>query len=101
MSVTMSQLDTFIDTTINRLSSENGTTRSIFHIDLRSMQQRITQKLVDQCTSLCASRGLQAERKGDSLIVTVDLGTCFLNPSQSTAYNTALSYTRTVHGNHL
>lgn len=101
MSVTMAQLDSMIDSTINRLASEQGTTRSTFHIDLRAIQQRITQKLVDQTTSFCATRGLRAERMGDSLIVTVDLNTCFLSPAQSAAYNTALAYTRTVHGNHL
>jgi hypothetical protein len=100
MSLTMQQVDSFIDTTINRLSSESGTTQSSFYVDLRSFQQRITQNLVAQCVALCASRGLHAERNGDGLVVTVNLNSCFLSPSQSVAYNTALAYTRNVHGNH-
>lgn len=101
MSITMQQIDSFIDTTINRLSSESGYTDSSFYVDLRSFQQRITQNLVNQCIEVCASRGLHAERKGDGLVITVNLNTCFLNPNQSIAYNTALAYTRTVHGNHI
>lgn len=101
MSLTMYQIDGFIDTAINRLSSEAGSTVSHFYVDLRSYQQRITQNLVDQCVSVCLSRGLLAERQGDGLTVTVNLNTCFLNPNQALAYNTALAYTRTVHGNHL
>lgn len=101
MSLTMQQVDNFIDTTINRLASESGFTSSSFYVDLRSFQQRITQNLVNQCMDICASRGLHAERKGDGLVVTVNLNSCFLNPSQSIAYNTALAYTRAVHGNHL
>lgn len=45
MSLTMQQLDFFIDTTINRLSSEAGVTRSSFYVNLRDFQQRITQNL--------------------------------------------------------
>lgn len=100
MSLTMQQIDSFIDTTINRLSSEGGTTQSSFYVDLRSFQQRITQNLVAQCIAFCASRGLHAERNGDGLVITVNLNSCFLNPSQSVAYNTALAYTRNIHGNH-
>ena len=99
MSITMQQIDNFIDTTINRLASESGTTTSTFYVDLRSFQQRITQNLVNQCMEICASRGLHAERRGDGLVITVNLNSCFLNPSQSSAYNTALAYTRAVHGN--
>lgn len=101
MSLTMQQIDSFIDTTINRLAGESGTTNSSFYVDLRSFQQRITQNLVAQCIALCASRGLHAERNGDGLVITVNLNSCFLNPSQSVAYNTALAYTRNVHANHL
>ncbi len=95
----MSQLDTFIDTAIARMSRESGSSRSNFYVDLRSMQQRITKNLVDDCVRLCASRNLAAERVGDGLSVTVDLDTCALNPQQSAAYNLALAYTRHVHGN--
>lgn len=101
MSLTMQQLDAFIDTTINRLSSEAGTTRSSFYVNLRDLQQRITQNLVDNCIQLCHSRGLHAERNGDGLMVHVDLNTCFLNVHQAAAYNAALIYTRSLHGNHL
>lgn len=99
MSLTMQQLDSFIDTTINRMSGESGSTRSSFYVDLRAFQQRITQNLVDQCIQLCQTRGLSAERNGDGLVVTVDLNSCFLNVQQSALYNAALAYTRQVHGN--
>lgn len=101
MSLTMQQLDFFIDTTINRLSSEAGVTRSSFYVNLRDFQQRITQNLVDNCIQLCSARGLDAERNGDGLMVHVDLNTCFLNAQQSASYNAALAYTRHIHGNHL
>ena len=101
MSLTMREVDNFIDTTINRLASESGSTSSAFYVDLRSFQQRITQNLVNQCMDICESRGLYAERKGDGLVVTVNLNSCFLNPSQSIAYNTALNYTRTMYGNNI
>lgn len=101
MSLTMQQVDSFIDTTINRLSGEAGSTRSSFYVDLRAFQQRITQNLVDSCTQLCNSRGLTAERNGDGLVVTVDLDRCLLNYQQSALYNAALAYTRQVHGNHI
>jgi len=101
MSLTMQQLDSFIDTTINRLSSHAGTTRSSFYVNLRELQQRITQNLVDNCVELCRTRGLRAERSGDGLTIHVDLDTCLLNIQQSAAYNLALAYTRNMHGNHL
>ncbi|ATG93104.1 hypothetical protein QRO08_09700 [Paracidovorax citrulli] len=99
MSLTMHQLDDFIDTTINRMSGESGVKTGRFYVELRSLQQRVTQNLVDQCIALCARRGLQAERDGDGLIVHVNLDTCALNPQQSAAYNVALNYTRRIHGN--
>jgi hypothetical protein len=99
MSLTMTQIDSFIDTSISRLSSEAAPTRSSFYVNLRDFQQRITQNLVDQCQELCASRGLYAERQGDGLVVTVDLSSCYLNHAQSMAYNSALAYTRSYHGN--
>lgn len=101
MSITMSQLDSFIETAINRLSSESAPTRSAFYIDLRAYQQRITQRLVDDAIAICASRGLNAVRNGDGLTVHVDLDTCLFNSQQTQAYNTALSYARNTHGNHL
>lgn len=101
MSISMAQIDSFIDTTINRFSSEGGESIGKFYVDLRSLQQRITQNLVDQCIEICESRGLKAERRGDGLIITVNLNTCYLNPSQSLNFNAALNYTRTVHGNNL
>lgn len=101
MTIPMHQLDSFIDTAINRLSGENAPTHSAFYIDLRSYQKRITQRLVDDAISACASRGLSAERNGDGLTVLVDLNTCLLNPQQTQAYNIALAYTRNVHGNHI
>lgn len=101
MSITMSQLDACIETTINRLSSEHGTMVSTFYIDLRGTRTRITSKLVEESIGMCASRGLQAYRVGDGLSVTVDLRTCVMNPAQAAAFNLALNYTRQVHGNHL
>ena len=101
MSITMQQIDGFIETTINRMAGESGSVRSTFYVDLRSLQQRITQNLVSQCMSACQSRGLHAERNGDGLIVTVDLNHCYLNPQQTAMYNIALAHTRMVHGNNL
>jgi len=101
MSITMSQLDSFIDAAISSMSGERGTFVKSFFIDLRSLQQRITTQLVDSSIAICASRGLRAERNGDGLVVTVNLHTAFLNPSQTIAFNTALAYTREVHGNNL
>ena len=101
MPLNMRDVDGFIDATIARLSSEAGTTRSNFYVDMRTYQQRITQNLVDQCTAVCESRGLVVTRNGDGLIVTVDLQTCFFNPEQSKVYQMALSYTRSFQGNQL
>jgi hypothetical protein len=101
MSLSMRDVDGFIDATIARLASEAGTMRSNFYVDLRSYQQRITQNLVDQCATICESRGLVVTRNGDGLVVTVDLHTCFLNPDQAKGYQMALNYTRSVHGNQL
>lgn len=100
MALSMNLLDGFIETTINRLSSESGTMRSNFYVDLRDSNRiRITQGYVDQCISLCNSRGIQAQRNGDGLIVHIDLNTCYLNSRQSELFNTALHYTRVYHGN--
>lgn len=102
MSISMQQIDSCIETTINRLSSEAGTMVSNFYLDLRSPgRQRITEKLVEQSIDLCRSRGIYAEREGDGLFVRVDLRTCYLNPGQAEMFNVAIGYTRSVHGNHL
>ena len=101
MSLTMQQLDVFIDTAINRLSSEQGTIVSTFYVDLRAFQSRITTKLVDGCIAMCEARGLSAQRVGDGLSVTVNLNSCVLNPGQAASYNLALAYTRQLHGNHI
>ncbi len=101
MSITMQQLDAFIDTAINRFSCEGSSSTSQFYVDLRSFQQRITKKLEQECIELCRTRGIYAERQGDGLTLTVDLNACSLNPIQAGTYNTALAYVRTVHGNHL
>jgi len=101
MSLTMREIDSFIDTTILRLASESGRTTSDFYVDLRAYQQRITQNLVTQCTDICASRGLSAERSGDGLMIHVDLDRCVFTSTQSANYATALAYTRRMHGNHL
>ncbi len=53
MSISMQQIDSCIETTINRLSSEAGTMVSNFYLDLRSPgRQRITEKLVEQSINL-------------------------------------------------
>ncbi|HHP0368279.1 TPA: hypothetical protein ACRZTS_005007, partial [Escherichia coli] len=102
MSISMQQIDSCIETTINRLSSEAGTMVSNFYLDLRSPgRQRITEKLVEQSIDLCRSRGIYAEREGNGLLVRVDLRTCYLNPGQAEMFNIAIGYTRSVHGNHL
>lgn len=98
-------LDQFIDTAINRLSSEDGTMVSQFFIDLRahfSDRQRITQKLINDVITLCESRGLDATVDSRSnLLITVSLNRCRFNPSQAATFNAALAYTRDAHGNHL
>lgn len=99
MSVTMKEIDGFIDTTINRLSTDQGTMHSVFYIDLRSYQTRITQQLVDKSIKACSSRGLRAERNGDGLTVNVSLNSCLMTPAQTITFNEALNHTRTVHGN--
>ncbi|ARW18357.1 hypothetical protein [Komagataeibacter europaeus] len=101
MALTMRQIDDFIDAALDRLSSEHGVTISRFYVDLRSYQQRITPRLVEQCVGICEARGLYAERQGDGLYVVVDLNTCFLNPSQALVFSTALAFTRSQYGNHV
>lgn len=104
MSLTMAQIDGFIDTAIARLSGEDAPMLSRFYVDLRTLtpeRQRITEKFVDQSISLCNSRGIKAERNGDGLTITINLNSCYLNPQQSANFNTALNYTRVQHGNHI
>lgn len=101
MSLTMPQIDGFIDVAINRLSGEEAPLVSSFYVDLRTLQTRITQHLVQECISICERRGLLAEREGDGLTVTVNLNSCRFNPQQSIAYNAALNFTRSIHGNHI
>lgn len=101
MSVSSKQLDVFIETSINRLSGERAPMHGRYCVDLRSFQQRITQKLVDDCIATCDARGLDAERRGDELIITVDLGKCVMNQHQAMLFNLALDHTRTVHGNEI
>lgn len=101
----MNILDQFIDTAINRLSSEHGTMVSQFFIDPRTHfgdRKRVTQKLINEVIALCESRGLNATVDSmKNLLVTVNLNCCRFNPSQAALFNTALSYTRSAHGNHL
>lgn len=101
MPLTMREVDSFIETALTRLASETGQTRSSFYVDLRSMQTRITQSLVDQCVDICESRNLSVTRVGDGLNVTVDLNTCYFNAFQAQKHELALQYTRSMHGNHI
>lgn len=102
MTLTMREIDDFIETAINRLSSEAGAMNSNFYVDLRgASRQRITQSYVDQCINLCASRGISAERSGDGLHIHVDLNSCYLNSNQSMLFNAAINYARSIHGNNL
>ena len=101
MSVTMRQIDNFIDAAIDRLSGEEGVSISRFYVDLRDYQQRITPKLVEQCVAVCESRGLSAERQGDGLHIVVNLNSCLMNENQAVAYRTALAFTRIQHGNYV
>lgn len=101
MSITMREIDNMIDAAINRLAGENGSKVSNFFVDLRDYQKRITQNLITQCIDACHSRGLNAERHGDGLSITVHLDHCSLNPRQAVAFSTALNYTRAIHGNHI
>lgn len=98
----MREIDDFIETAINRLANEAGTMNCNFYVDLRnSDRQRITQSYVEQCINLCRSRGINAERSGDGLLVQVDLQCCYLNSVQSVLFNAAINYARSVHGNYL
>ncbi len=98
MSISMSEIDSFIDAAINRLSCGSGTDESMFYVDLHQYQQRITQRLVQECISRCQSRGLRAYHEGSGLSIVVNLKNCVLTPSQAQQYNVALNYTRSVHG---
>ncbi len=98
----MQQIDSCIETTINRLSSEAGTMVSNFYLDLRSPgRQRITEKLVEQSINLCRSRGIYAEREGNGLLVRVESENVLSESGQAEMFNIAIGYTRSVHGNHL
>ncbi|KOB16687.1 hypothetical protein [Xanthomonas arboricola] len=99
MAISNQQLDIFIDTSINRLSGESAPMLGRYVVDLRSFQQRITQKLVDECIAACTARGIKAERDGASLFIGVDLARCVMNQSQALNYTNALNHTRMVHGN--
>lgn len=101
MAISDSEINICIDSVINRLGSEQATTSGKFIFNLRDYQDRITNKLVDDCIHKCSVRGLVAERDGDNLIVTVDLHTCVMTPLQAHTFNVALDYTRNMHGNHL
>ncbi len=98
----MQQIDSCIETTINRLSSEAGTMVSNFYLDLRSPgRQRITEKLVEQSIKSCRSRGIYAEREGNGLLVRVRSENVLSESGQAEMFNIAIGYTRSVHGNHL
>ena len=71
---------------------------SKFHVDLRDYQQRITKNLVNSCIDICQSRGLEAEKNGDSMIITVRLSRCVFNIQQASRYRSALDYARRVYG---
>ena len=94
MSITNNQIDIFINTTINRFSSNDGPSTSCFYVDLREYQNRITEKLVNDCISKCNARGLDAERIDDGLSVTVNLNKCTFTTSQSNMYNEAMNIRR-------
>jgi len=96
-------IDQFIGTAINRLSSENGSMVSHFFLDLRTIfpdRQRITQKLLDDAISVCASRGIHAQTdQMNNLLISVNLASCRLNYQQAEAFDAALAYARQIHGN--
>ena len=96
--LTSRDIDTFIDTAIDRFSGDTMREVSKFHVDLREYQQRITSNLVNNCIDVCESRGLKAERNGDSLVVTVKLDSCFFSVTQANRYRNVLDYARRVHG---
>jgi len=101
MSLTMADIDDMIDSTIFRLAGETGSSVSTFYVDLRNYQRRITDKLVSECISLCNSRGIYAERIGDGLSITINVDTCYLNPSQARAFTSAVTFTQSAYGNRL
>lgn len=92
--LTTRDIDVFIDTAIDRFSGESTPSVSKFHVDLRDYQRRITNNLVSNCIAACEARGLEAERHGDSLVVTVRLDKCFFNASQAGMYRNALDFAR-------
>ena len=101
MSLTMADIDAMIDSAIFRLAGETGSAVSTFYVDLRNYQRRITDKLVLECISLCNSRGIHAERIGDGLSITINVDTCYLNPSQARDFTSAVTFTQSAYGNRL
>lgn len=91
----MKDIDTCINTSINRLSKDESLTNHVYYIDLHKYQKRITKKLINSCIETCNDRGLTAERTKDGLNVYIDLNTCTLRTDQADAYNTSLLYART------
>lgn len=97
--ISMTEIDTMIDSAIGRLSTSNGSSVSYYYIDLKKYQTRITNKLVSQCIFILGTRGIYSERQGDGLSVTIDLNKCSFNPSQSNYFNAALSHAMIHHEN--
>lgn len=95
------ELSSFIDTTILRYSSENGSPAARYVINLRHYQSRITDKLVNECLSACDRMGLTAERIGDAVFIDVNLNRCTFSSRQAREYQTAVNYRRTIHGHDL
>lgn len=89
--LTMSQIETYIETSLNRFAHPSGEPVSHFYIDLREGRQRISKKLVDETVNLLESRGLQVEQLSDGLSIRVDLSQCFFNSDQADAYNRILT----------
>jgi hypothetical protein len=100
--ILMQVIDNFIDTSIDRFSSESACMVSHFFLDIREIfpdRQRVTQHLIDTCISVMQSRGLNINQTtATTFNVTVNLNTCLFNHQQSMKFSVALNYVRTVHG---
>ncbi|MCP1237843.1 hypothetical protein NKW55_14815 [Gluconobacter kondonii] len=101
MSLSMNDIDNMIESAIFRLAGESGNSISTFYVDLRNYQQRVTEKLVSDCISLCNSRGIDAERQGSGLSIKVNLETCHLTPMQAKSFTDAVVFTQATYGNRL
>lgn len=84
----MNDIDKFITATISKMTQTDKLCVSTYHIDLKTYQPRVTERLVANTIKACHLRGVEVEIRGKGAIVTVDLKTCYMNPPQVNYFNT-------------